>query len=82
VELKFLDEKTTKSVRKFLAFGSGIVFFASCIYTMIQGNGALDPTQYMIVGGVFAAYFGKDLFKKSNIKVVTDRRQPEQENGN
>ena len=76
--LKFLSGETTKSVRRFLAYGSGTVFFASCIYTMIQSNGTLDPTQYMIIGGVFAAYFGKELFKKADIKVLTERRN----NGN
>jgi hypothetical protein len=75
--LKFLSGETTKSVRRFLAYGSGSVFFASCIYTMIITNGALDPTQYMIIGGVFAAYFGKELFKKADIKVVTARRDNE-----
>lgn len=73
--LKFLEENTSTSVRKFLAFGSGVVFFASCIYTMIINNGTLDFTQYTILGGVFAAYFGKDLFKKQDVKIVTDRRQ-------
>ena len=72
--LKFLSGETTKSVRRFLAYGSGGVFFASCIYTMITTDGALDPTQYMIIGGVFAAYFGKELFKKAEIKVVSERR--------
>jgi hypothetical protein len=44
---------------------------------MITTSGALDPTQYMIIGGVFAAYFGKELFKKADIKVVTARRDNE-----
>ena len=76
--LKFLSGETTKSVRRFLAYGSGTVFFASCIYTMITTSGALDPTQYMIIGGVFAAYFGKELFKKAEIRVVSEKR----DNGN
>ena len=73
--LKFLEENTSTSVRKFLALGSGVVFFASCIYTMIINNGTLDITQYSILGGVFAAYFGKELLKKQDVKVVVDRRQ-------
>ncbi len=74
MELKFLDEKTTKSVRKFLAFGSGIVFFASCIYTMIQNNGALDGMQYMIVAGIMGFYFGKSLLTKADVKIIQNRR--------
>lgn len=74
MELKFLDEKTTKSVRKFLAFGSGIVFFASCIYTMIQNNGPLDSMQYMIVAGIMGFYFGKSLLTKADVKVINNRR--------
>jgi hypothetical protein len=70
--LKFLSGETTRSVRRFLAYSSGIVFFASCIYTMIEQKGPLDPTQYMIIGGVFAAYFGKELFKKAEVRVVTE----------
>ena len=72
--LKFLDEKTTKSVRKFLSYGSGLVFFGSCIYTMIQNNGPLDMTQYMIIAGVISFYYGKDLLKKADVKVVAERR--------
>jgi hypothetical protein len=77
LSFKFLDEKTTKSVRKFLSYGSGVVFFGSCIYTMIVNKGPLDPTQYMIIGGVMGFYFGKELFKKADTKVVTDRRTNE-----
>jgi uncharacterized membrane protein YjjP (DUF1212 family) len=80
MELKFLDEKTTKSVRKFLAFGSGIVFFASCIYTMIQNSGPLDSMQYMIVAGIMGFYFGKNLLTKADVKVVQDRRANEDGN--
>lgn len=76
MELKFLDEQTTKSVRKFLAYGSGIIFFASCIYTMIVNNGPLDTTQYMIIAGVMGFYFGKNLLTKADVKVIQDRRQP------
>ena len=72
--LKFLDETAIKSVRKFLAYGSGTVFFGSCIYTMITNQGPLDGTQYMVIAGVFAAYFGKSLLTKPDVKVITDRR--------
>ncbi len=78
MELKFLDEKTTKSVRKFLSYGSGLIFFASCIYTMIVQKGPLDMTQYIIIAGVIGFYYGKDLLKKTGIKIVTDKKQPEQ----
>lgn len=79
MELKFLDEKTTKSVRKFLSYGSGLVFFGSCIYTMIQNSGPLDMTQYMIIAGVISFYYGKDLLKKADVKVIQERRQPKQD---
>ncbi len=61
--LNFLDETAVKSVRKFLSYGSGTIFFGSCIYTMIQNNGPLDPTQYSIIAGVFGFYFLKQLFQ-------------------
>jgi len=77
--LKFLDENTTKSVRKFLSYGSGIVFFASCIYTMIVNKGPLDNTQYMIIAGVIGFYYSKQLLTKTTTKVITDRRKPKQD---
>lgn len=63
--LQFLDENAVKSVRKFLAYGSGIIFFGSCIYTMIINSGDLAPTQYSIIAGVFSFYFLKQLFGKN-----------------
>jgi hypothetical protein len=66
LSFKFLDEGAVKSVRKFLAYGSGTIFFGSCIYTMIKNGGPMDPTQYSIIAGVFGFYFLKQLFQKEN----------------
>ena len=62
--LNFLDEAAVKSVRKFLAYGAGTIFFGSCIWVMASNNGDLSPTQYSIVAGVFSFYFLKQLFNK------------------
>ena len=63
--LNFLKESEddSYSVRKFLAYMSGLVFFSSCIYTMIMNAGPLDAMQYSILTGVFGFYFLKKLFQ-------------------
>lgn len=63
----FLKEDTLFSVRKFLAYASGLIFIASCVFTMIEGKGSLDGTQYAIIAGVFGFYFSKELFSKLTV---------------
>jgi hypothetical protein len=58
------------SVRKFLAYGSGLVFFGSCIYTAIETGGSLDTTQYAIIGATFTFYFGKDFLRGIKLGVT------------
>lgn len=61
-KLPFLHEGSTFSMRKFLAFGSGLIFFIACIWNLIR-TGDLTATQYGITSGVFAFYFTKNLFE-------------------